>query len=502
MPAITSNPNIDVLSEQQPSIYYLDDGVAIFKVISTPEGSVVANAGSLAIQSDGRLYIKTGDNNSVGYVSPLNPGFIVATDYGIAGVGDETTKLQNAINAASLQGKILLLPPFTVTVSQVTIPVAGVQIWGQSGAGGSPISTIQSNGANSAIILFSNNFTRNVTISNVRILGTSAGSSQHGISFTATGSSLFFLEKLIIQNCGGDGIHIISGNFSYKLKDIYSSNHLENSFWIDAANSPCVELDNCYAGIVAASKYGYRIERGNVVLNNCNGIDSGQNWMLCGNDSIGVAQATLRHCNIESFTNQGILAGAGSDVQLFACTFVAPSIGVVQPLDMVQSTGRTTIDSLTTFVSGGATYNNAGNLPIKIFSRFVDCPSNINPVGATRITTFWNSDNARAEPLANSHQRFAALQVSGNFTETRATTNYIGSQNAGARTITLLDPASTECPIGRVIVVKDESGNAALNNITVNTTGGRNIDGAASATIATNYGSLRLVQRNSQYWTF
>jgi hypothetical protein len=45
---------------------------------------------------------------------------------------------------------------------------------------------------------------------------------------------------------------------------------------------------------------------------------------------------------------------------------------------------------------------------------------------------------------------------------------------------------------GKVFIVKDAAGVAAINPITVTTTGA-NIDGAASAVINTNYGSLTFI---------
>jgi hypothetical protein len=57
-------------------------------------------------------------------------------------------------------------------------------------------------------------------------------------------------------------------------------------------------------------------------------------------------------------------------------------------------------------------------------------------------------------------------------------------------------PAS---PTGTVFIVKDISGAAFTNNITVTATGGALIDGAASALINTNYGSITLVFNGTQW---
>jgi len=62
----------------------------------------------------------------------------------------------------------------------------------------------------------------------------------------------------------------------------------------------------------------------------------------------------------------------------------------------------------------------------------------------------------------------------------------IGVNRSGAVTITL---PTTQVNKGRVYTIKDESGAAATNNITVDTEGSENIDGAATDLIDVNYES-------------
>ena len=56
--------------------------------------------------------------------------------------------------------------------------------------------------------------------------------------------------------------------------------------------------------------------------------------------------------------------------------------------------------------------------------------------------------------------------------------------------VTLTLPSAQAVLAGRPYVVKDESGAAATNNITVDTEGSETIDGAATDTLSTNYGSI------------
>lgn len=76
------------------------------------------------------------------------------------------------------------------------------------------------------------------------------------------------------------------------------------------------------------------------------------------------------------------------------------------------------------------------------------------------------------------------------------------TSTASARVVTLPD-ATTLTP-GQVYIVKDESGAAATNNITVKSAGGT-IDGVAAGTgvpINTNYGALSFYVRNSKWYIF
>ena len=59
-----------------------------------------------------------------------------------------------------------------------------------------------------------------------------------------------------------------------------------------------------------------------------------------------------------------------------------------------------------------------------------------------------------------------------------------------ARTVAL--PSAAEQPIGRTIVIKDESGAAGTYNITINASAQPTIDGASSIVISNNYGQVRL----------
>lgn len=74
----------------------------------------------------------------------------------------------------------------------------------------------------------------------------------------------------------------------------------------------------------------------------------------------------------------------------------------------------------------------------------------------------------------------------------------IGVNFAGAVTLTLPDPTNVS---GKIIIVKDESGAGATNNITIDPFGAELIDGAASLIITANYGAARLYTNGTDWFT-
>ena len=68
--------------------------------------------------------------------------------------------------------------------------------------------------------------------------------------------------------------------------------------------------------------------------------------------------------------------------------------------------------------------------------------------------------------------------------------------SGGVVTVTL--PASTNQP-ARIFVIKDETGSAGSNNITIDTTGSETIDGNPTLTITTN-GASRILQTDGSNW--
>lgn len=71
------------------------------------------------------------------------------------------------------------------------------------------------------------------------------------------------------------------------------------------------------------------------------------------------------------------------------------------------------------------------------------------------------------------------------------------TDTAAARTITLYAAAGN---VGKILVIKDQSGLAATNNITIDGNAAENIDGTATKAINTNYGSMTLYCDGSNWF--
>ncbi|MEK6849645.1 MAG: hypothetical protein AABY01_03690, partial [Nanoarchaeota archaeon] len=71
------------------------------------------------------------------------------------------------------------------------------------------------------------------------------------------------------------------------------------------------------------------------------------------------------------------------------------------------------------------------------------------------------------------------------------------------RTVTLstVSLAEGSATAGFILTIKDESGGAAANNVTIATEGAELIDGAATAVINTNYGVVRVYSNGSNWFT-
>jgi hypothetical protein len=78
---------------------------------------------------------------------------------------------------------------------------------------------------------------------------------------------------------------------------------------------------------------------------------------------------------------------------------------------------------------------------------------------------------------------------------------YLGiTDTTAARTVNL--PPLNSVPLEQLYIVKDESGNASVNNITIDGNGTEQIDGALTRVINNNYGAVGILRGATAWFTW
>ncbi len=73
--------------------------------------------------------------------------------------------------------------------------------------------------------------------------------------------------------------------------------------------------------------------------------------------------------------------------------------------------------------------------------------------------------------------------------------------SSGGLAVTVWQALTVE-RVNQKALIKDESGGAATNNITIATTSSQTIDGASTKVINTNYGVARVFSNGSNWFTY
>lgn len=124
----------------------------------------------------------------------------------------------------------------------------------------------------------------------------------------------------------------------------------------------------------------------------------------------------------------------------------------------------------------------------------VSTPSVFIAPGSIEATTTLQSDGI----FTAASGQVVKITTPGAYPYTTLSSDYvILVDTSAARTITPLGSPTT----GQTYRIKDNVGSAAANNITI-TPSGKNIDGAASYVISSNYGSVDIVYNGTQWNKF
>lgn len=111
--------------------------------------------------------------------------------------------------------------------------------------------------------------------------------------------------------------------------------------------------------------------------------------------------------------------------------------------------------------------------------------------------TLWLKDAHRL--LVEYEKRKVVRRTDASYQTTEHDYNVAVTDTAAPRTVTIASAFIKK--ENAVVTVSDESGGAAANNITVATEGAETINGAATATIAANYGAVRLRSDGANLYT-
>jgi hypothetical protein len=179
-------------------------------------------------------------------------------------------------------------------------------------------------------------------------------------------------------------------------------------------------------------------------------------------------------------------------------------------------TGLTTTAALTTnyvtkmgasALANSIVYDNGTNVGIGVASPSAKLEVNGTLIVGGSSDTYFNGNVGvgSTSPMSSLDVKgsFAVYRAAKSASATSAGETIIGVTDTSAtRTITL---ATADVKAGRVVIVKDESGGAGANNITIATEGAQAIDGDTSDTalkITVGYGVVRLYSDGSNWFTF
>jgi len=76
--------------------------------------------------------------------------------------------------------------------------------------------------------------------------------------------------------------------------------------------------------------------------------------------------------------------------------------------------------------------------------------------------------------------------------------HFVGVNTSGGA-VTLTLPATSDVSEGKIYIIKDEGGNAATNNIIINTADSAKIDSLSSVSLVSNYGAIS-IYCNGSHW--
>lgn len=513
---------------------------------NAPSGqrTYACEAGTWVLQG-GNAVINAGSTNQLGYyagagsaISPLtlNSNFFaitagtlgpkasveaynVVTDFGCVGNGiaNDTSCLANAITAAQTSGRAIYIPGNGNVYLTTGITITGrIRVFSDTDRRARIKST-----TNAAIVTIAGNGSpefRGPTVENLEIVGdVGSGANQIGLNLNDPTNPYMHsvrIRNVTILDTGAAGFYLVDA-YSSNFSDLFIENTAGYPLLYNGVNMPVNKFHSIYVGNIRASApAGFRIIGGNFSCDSCNGINNiitGSAWAVVG-QKIGVdgsainlqASMTLDNSNIESYNVYGIRHYSDSFSVLTNTTFVGDlaNAGNLRPLEYEVITGnfpdRTIrngfMDNSVVFHDGP--YSNYVNS--QVIRSNASPPVVIDSVGPgvapannqDPVSTYYDTTSTLVTPLKRGDAGFKRITVAGHADLARASYRYVEANCGAPCTITIAYPGWYL--IGEELIIKDVSGAAATNPITITVNGGGTVNGGASYVINKNNAYVRL----------
>jgi hypothetical protein len=445
----------------------------------------------------------------------------VKLDYGCAGDGvtSDQTCIANAITAAASAGtKAIYLPGGTYLVTGLTLN-GQVEMFGD----GDGKSIIYST-SNAAILTLGpdGNF-RGPTVRDLTVRGSvSAGGSQNGlVADDGTYVHSIRVQNVSIENTGNYGLYV--GNaFSSSFENMFITNTANYNLLYYAANMPQNRFSSIYVGDLRSGvTSGFRIRRGEFTCYNCNGVNTvvANSWWATIGDKTGTdgslanvaafahwiggnAESTvaggIRHYFNSSSIIDGMFQFAGDASG--SGSYIALLYEVDSSLFPPQFSKGTIGDRVTFAQSPASYYANSEPIHSNDLPPLMTDGQGPRIAGGSHVATYRDTTNSRSEPLTRADGFLHTFTVTStaNGTFNRPGVRYIEANCGSACTITLPWPGWYREK--EPLIVKDVSGAASSNNITLQAASGGTINGSSSLIMTLNGQAVYLIADGSADW--
>ena len=464
------------------------------------EGDTTPNIPALPANSAWLMQI-TVTNNAIVTVtdrripaSYVKGGVINPTDplYGARGddIADDTIALRQAITAGGTLQIPNFIPPGTYRLTGKITLLNGTVI-----RCGGMLSTIIKNYANDDAFYSIYPQAQYITIEECQIfdgLGIALRTAGHAINFIGTGGfTQFYLNRLYVLG-HTDGIHaVIAGYSTIANSRIVSSD--QDGISLTGVSSNAVLLDSNYS--LSHARYGYNLTDTNLVTINNNISDSNVSHGFYAER----AQNTV-------FNATSAEANTGHGYYLFRSnynTFNSARVSKAPTVDGIRLEGSqyTVINGFFASVMSGYCINAFDSVSPATYTvsviinsaKFDTCSSGAFRDASTLGRQLYNG--ADASVIAINGLILGVTATSVNYSMTNSDFGVTATGSTGGISVALpVNPA-----VGRLAyVTKIDAGAGA---VTVITDAGYTINGAASASLATQYSRITLIYSGSSNWT-